>query len=97
MAVQTSFRTDTNVREPRKYNVIMLNDDFTTMDFVVQVLVDIFHKDPVTAEALMLDVHNKGRAVVGSYSYDIARTKVQTAMNRARAEGFPFRMLVEEA
>ena len=75
----------------------MLNDDFTTMDFVVQVLVDIFHKDPVTAEALMLDVHNKGRAVVGSYSYDIARTKVQTAMNRARAEGFPFRMLVEEA
>ncbi|MBQ8978567.1 MAG: ATP-dependent Clp protease adaptor ClpS [Oscillospiraceae bacterium] len=97
MAVQTSFRTDTNVREPRKYNVIMLNDDFTTMDFVVQVLVDIFHKDPVTAEALMLDVHNKGRAVVGSYSYDIARTKVQTAMNRARAEGFPFLMLVEEA
>ena len=75
----------------------MLNDDFTTMDFVVAVLIDIFHKDQLTAEALMLDVHKKGKAVVGTYSYDIAVTKTRTAMQRARDEGFPFRMLVEEA
>ncbi|MBR6925123.1 MAG: ATP-dependent Clp protease adaptor ClpS, partial [Oscillospiraceae bacterium] len=51
----------------------------------------------LTAEAIMLDVHKKGKAVVGTYSYDIAMTKTRTAMQRARDEGFPFRMLVEEA
>ena len=75
----------------------MLNDDFTTMDFVVEILIDIFHKEQLTAEAIMLDVHKKGKAVVGTYSYDIAMTKTRTAMQRARDEGFPFRMLVEEA
>ena len=90
-------RTGSKTKEPKRYNVIMLNDDFTTMDFVVAVLIDIFHKDQLTAEALMLDVHKKGKAVVGTYSYDIAVTKTRTAMQRARDEGFPFRMLVEEA
>ena len=94
---QTLERTSSKTKEPKRYNVIMLNDDFTTMDFVVAVLIDIFHKDQLTAEALMLDVHKKGKAVVGTYSYDIAVTKTRTAMQRARDEGFPFRMLVEEA
>ncbi|MBP1590802.1 MAG: ATP-dependent Clp protease adaptor ClpS [Oscillospiraceae bacterium] len=94
---QTLERTGSKTKEPKRYNVIMLNDDFTTMDFVVAVLIDIFHKDQLTAEALMLDVHKKGKAVVGTYSYDIAVTKTRTAMQRARDEGFPFRMLVEEA
>ncbi|WP_044974271.1 ATP-dependent Clp protease adaptor ClpS [Ruminococcus sp. HUN007] len=94
---QTLERTGSKTKEPKRYNVIMLNDDFTTMDFVVAVLIDIFHKDKLTAEALMLDVHKKGKAVVGTYSYDIAVTKTRTAMQRARDEGFPFRMLVEEA
>ena len=94
---QTLERIGSKTKEPKRYNVIMLNDDFTTMDFVVAVLIDIFHKDQLTAEALMLDVHKKGKAVVGTYSYDIAVTKTRTAMQRARDEGFPFRMLVEEA
>ena len=94
---QTLERTGSKTKEPKRYNVIMLNDDFTTMDFVVAVLIDIFHKDQLTAEALMLDVHKKGKAIVGTYSYDIAVTKTRTAMQRARDEGFPFRMLVEEA
>lgn len=85
------------VREPKQYHVIMLNDDFTTMDFVVEILVDIFHKDPVTAQALMMTVHKAGKAVVGKYPYDIALTKINAAMSRARAEGFPFRMTMEEA
>ena len=94
---QTLERTGSKTKEPKRYNVIMLNDDFTTMDFVVAVLIEIFHKDQLTAEALMLDVHKKGKAVVGTYSYDIAVTKTRAAMQRARDEGFPFRMLVEEA
>ena len=90
-------RTDSRIKEPKQYNVIMLNDDFTSMEFVVNVLVDIFHKDQVTAQSLMLNVHKNGQAVVGRYPYDIAVTKVGTALSRAREQGFPFRMKVEEA
>ena len=90
-------RTDNRVKEPKKYNVIMLNDDFTTMEFVVSVLVDIFRKDEVTAQAIMMNVHKNGQAVVGKYPYDIAVTRVNTVHDRARSEGFPFRMTVEEA
>ena len=90
-------KTRTDLKEPGQYNVIMLNDDFTTMEFVVEVLEDVFHKDPVTAERLMLTVHNSGSAVVATYPYDIAVTKANEAMSRAKAQGFPFRMRVEEA
>ena len=65
-------KTKSIVKEPRQFNVVMHNDDFTTMDFVVEVLVDIFHKDEVTAQAIMLNVHKKGKAVVGKYPYDIS-------------------------
>lgn len=99
MAVQSSTkeRTENKVKEPKQYNVIMINDDFTTMEFVVEILTDIFHKDEVSAQAIMLNVHKKGQAVVGKYPYDIASTRVNTALARARSEGFPFRMTVEEA
>ncbi|MCR5684410.1 MAG: ATP-dependent Clp protease adaptor ClpS [Lachnospiraceae bacterium] len=99
MSVKSEYKEKTNQRlkEPGQYHVVMLNDDFTTMDFVVKVLVEIFHKDAMTAEALMMDVHRSGRAVVGTYPYDIAVTKVNAALARAKAEGFPFRMTIEEA
>ena len=99
MGTKSSFkeRTDSRVKEPKQYNVIMLNDDFTTMEFVVSVLVDIFRKDEVTAQAIMMKVHKNGQAVVGKYPYDIAATRVNTVHDRARSEGFPFRMTVEEA
>ena len=90
-------RSGIKIKEPRKYKVIMLNDDFTTMDFVVSVLIDIFKKDPVSAYQIMMFVHQNGRAVVGEYPYDIALTKTTAALDRAKAEGFPFRMVVEEA
>ena len=90
-------RTDIRVKEPKQYNVIMINDDFTTMEFVVAVLVDIFRKDEVTAQAIMMKVHKSGQAVVGKYPYDIAATRVKTALDRAKLEGFPFRMIIEEA
>ena len=94
---ETKEKTRINIREPKRYRVIMHNDDFTPMEFVVEILIDIFHKDLLEAERLMLMVHENGRAAVGSYSYDIAVTKVQTASGRAKEEGFPFRMTVEEA
>ena len=99
MSTQSSVkeRTTDKVKEPEQYNVIMLNDDFTTMEFVVEVLTDIFHKDRVTAEALMMRVHQEGKAVIGKYPYDIAVTRVKKALARAREQGFPFRMTVEEA
>ena len=99
MSVQgeTREKTRIDIREPRHYRVIMHNDDFTSMEFVVEILMDIFHKDEPEAERLMLMVHERGRAAVGRYPYDIAVTKVQAALTRAKEEGFPFRMTVEEA
>ena len=71
---ETKEKTRINIREPKRYRVIMHNDDFTPMEFVVEILIDIFHKDLLEAERLMLMVHENGRAAVGSYSYDIAVT-----------------------
>lgn len=93
----TKERTDNKIKEPKQYNVIMLNDDFTTMEFVVEVLVDIFHKDALTAQAVMMNVHKNGKAIVGKYTYDIAVTRVKKALIRAKEQGYPFRMTVEEA
>ena len=99
MSVQgeTREKTRIDIREPKHYRVIMHNDDFTTMEFVVDILRDIFRKGEVEAIHLMMLVHECGRASVGSYPYDIAVTKVQAATTRAKEEGFPFRMTVEEA
>ena len=99
MSVQgeTREKTRINIREPKHYRVIMHNDDFTSMEFVVEILMDIFHKNEAEAERLMLMVHESGRAVIGAYPYDIAVTKVQTALGLAKEQGYPFRMTVEEA
>lgn len=98
MSVQgeTREKTRIKIKEPRHYQVIMHNDDFTPMDFVVELLRTVFHKDEPEAVHLMLTVHESGRASVGEYPYDIAATKVRTATARAREKGYPFRMTVEE-
>ncbi|MGL4849109.1 MAG: ATP-dependent Clp protease adaptor ClpS [Clostridium sp.] len=83
-------------KKPKKYNAIMYNDDFTTMEFVVFILRDIFKKNDIEANKIMLDVHNKGRGIAGTYSYDIAMTKVNTALRFAKEYDYPFKMTVEE-
>ena len=88
-------RTRQGFGMPSMYHVIMHNDDFTTMDFVVKVLRTVFLKDQAQAEQLMLAVHEKGQAIVGLYTYDIAVSKSQRAMSLAREEGFPFKLTVE--
>ncbi len=90
--VKEKERTD--LREPRRFKVIIYNDDITTMEFVVRILTTIFHKSPAEAEKLMLQVHKGKSAVVGVYSYDIAHSKVQKATQMARNEGFPLRLTV---
>ena len=96
MQGETREKTRIRIKEPKHYRVIMHNDDFTSMDFVVEILMDIFHKEEAEAQRLMLMVHESGRAAVGAYPYDIAVTKVQAATARAKEEGYPFRMTVEE-
>lgn len=92
----TKYKTKDKIKEPDLYSVVMHNDDFTTMEFVVEVLMSIFHKDEFTANSLMMNVHKKGSAVVGRYPYDIASTRVDKALAKAKEEGFPFRMTIEK-
>lgn len=84
-----------NLREPRRYKVIIYNDDFTTMEFVVMILKQVFLKSEEEAEALMLQVHHSDKAVVGIYSYDVAVSKSKKAINMAREQDFPLRLIVE--
>ena len=92
---QTKEKTYSRIKEPRQYNVIMLNDDFTTMEFVVKILKVVFFKSETEAQTLMLQVHHSDKAVVGIYSYDIAVSKVNKATQMARNEGYPLRLTYE--
>ena len=92
---QLRERHRTDLREPRRYKVIIYNDDFTTMEFVVMILVQVFLKSKEEAQTLMLQVHHSDKAVVGIYSYDIAVSKVRKATNMAREQGYPLRLTVE--
>ena len=87
-------KENTNLREPRRYKVVLYNDDFTTMEFVVMLLMKVFNKNETEAETLMLQVHHSGQAVVGVYSLDIAATKVQKATQMADEAGFPLRIVL---
>ena len=87
-----SERQRTDIREPQRYKVYIHNDDFTTMDFVVKILMTVFFKNKTEAEALMLRVHRSDKALVGIYTYDIAVSKVRKATQMARDEGFPLRL-----
>jgi ATP-dependent Clp protease adaptor protein ClpS len=83
--------------EPRRYLVYLLNDDYTSMDFVIDVLMNIFHKNYQEAEQIMLDVHKKERGVCGIYTYEVAETKVMQVSKLAREQGFPLKATMEEA
>jgi ATP-dependent Clp protease adaptor protein ClpS len=85
------------VKEPEEYRVILLNDNYTTMEFVVEVLMVVFHKQRENAVKIMLDVHQKGKGTVGVYPYDIAQTKANQVHALARQYEFPLKCIVEQA
>jgi ATP-dependent Clp protease adaptor protein ClpS len=92
-------RTDVDERQetrsPSLYKVLLLNDDYTTMDFVVQILEAVFHKSPAEATRIMLHVHKKGSGLAGVYTREIAETKIHTVHTLARKHCFPLRCVME--
>ncbi|MBN1196659.1 MAG: ATP-dependent Clp protease adapter ClpS [Candidatus Aminicenantes bacterium] len=90
-------RIQQDVRPPRMYRVVLHNDDYTSMDFVVDVLISVFHKPAAEATRIMLDVHRQGHGVCGTYIPDVARTKAGEVRRRARKQQFPLRCTCEPA
>lgn len=91
--LQAELKAD--IKPPPLYQVIMLNDDFTTMEFVVKVLQSIFHKNAAEAERIMLNIHYQGRGVCGVYTKDIAQTRIQRVHEWAQQEQHPLRCIME--
>ena len=85
-----------NLKSPKRFEVILLNDDYTTMEFVVEVLRRFFNKEFQTAEAIMLKIHIDGEAVCGIYSYDIAQTKVTQVIDHSRKNEQPLMCVLRE-
>ena len=94
---ETVTREVTKVRRPKQYRVLIHNDDYTTMDFVVSVLERIFKKTPSEAVQIMLSVHHKGHGVCGIYPREIAETKVDLVHRAAAEKGYPLKCSMEEA
>jgi len=84
-------------KEPTLYKVVLLNDDYTTMEFVIQILEGVFQRSPAEAYRIMMHVHLNGRGIAGVYPFEIAETKVDTVTSLAREAQFPLRATIEEA
>jgi ATP-dependent Clp protease adaptor protein ClpS len=94
---QVLERTKHETKQPEMYNVLLLNDDYTTMEFVIEVLETVFHKQPAEAFRIMMQVHTQGKGLAGVYPHEVAETKVETVVERAREHGFPLRAAMEPA
>jgi ATP-dependent Clp protease adaptor protein ClpS len=92
----TATQERVRVEPPKRYRVLLLNDDFTTMDFVVIILETIFAKSPSEAMQIMLQVHKSGRGVAGIFSKQIAEAKIDQVHAQAKKDGFPLRCVMEE-
>ena len=88
--------TETKLEKPPLFKVLLHNDDFTTMEFVVYVLRTVFHKEEADAFTIMMNVHRAGVGVAGIYTYEIAQMKAEKTMNLARAYEYPLLCTVEE-
>ena len=91
------IRDEEDLKEPMDYVVVLLNDDFKTRDFVVEILRLVFHKNLEEATRIMLNVHHQGRGVVGLYTWDIAQTKANQVHAMAKQNDYPLKCIVEEA
>jgi ATP-dependent Clp protease adaptor protein ClpS len=89
-------RSKTKQQDPHLYKVILLNDDYTTMEFVVSVLESVFQRTPAEAYKIMMNVHINGRGLAGVYPWEVAETKVETVTSLARSAGYPLKAVTEE-
>ncbi len=96
MKTKEELDEKTLTKEPSMYKVIMHNDDFTTQEFVMELLMDVFDHNANEASSLMMAVHVKGRAVVGIYQHEVAELKVSIAHDKAMSDGHPFKLSIEE-
>jgi ATP-dependent Clp protease adaptor protein ClpS len=94
--IEIELNDELDLQEPKKYKVFLLNDDFSTMDFVIDVLVKVFRKSLDEASTIMINIHNNGKEICGTYSYEIAGTKVSQVKAMAREQGFPLKAKMEE-
>ena len=93
---EEELELDLELHEPQLFKVLLHNDDYTSMDFVVEVLMGIFHKTHTQAEQIMLQIHEKDKAICGVYSFEIAQTKAQQVKQRAKQNEFPLLATIEE-
>jgi ATP-dependent Clp protease adaptor protein ClpS len=94
--IQLDEKIKVVVSEPKRWKVILLNDDSTPMDFVVSVLIEIFKHNPDTAHHVMAEVHETGSGIAGVYSFEIAEAKAVEATNQARTNNHPLQIKLEE-
>lgn len=89
-------QSEQKVDVPKRYKVVILNDDYTSMEFVVYVLEKVFNKTPQAAVALMMAIHESGSGIAGVYSFEVAEMKVAIVTEMARSEEYPLRCYLEE-
>jgi ATP-dependent Clp protease adaptor protein ClpS len=94
--IQLDEKIKITASEPKRWKVIILNDDVTPMEFVVSVLTDIFRHTETTAQDIMLQIHQTGSGVAGTYSFEIAEAKAVEATNLARTNTYPLQIKLEE-
>ena len=94
--IQLDEKIKVTISEPKRWKVILLNDDSTPMEFVIAILVEIFRHTPDSAKDIMLQVHEQGSGVAGTYSFEIAEAKAVEATNHARTNGHPLQLKLEE-
>lgn len=95
--VVTRTRTERKLQKPKQYKVLLHNDDYTTMEFVVFILMAVFHRGETDAVQIMLHVHKNGIGVAGVYTYDVAETRIKQVEALARQHEYPLRCSMEEA
>lgn len=93
---EEELELDLELHEPQMFKVLLHNDDYTSMDFVVEVLMGIFHKTHTQAEQIMLQIHEKDKAICGVYSFEIAQTKAHQVKQKAKENEFPLLATIEE-
>lgn len=94
-ALDDALLCEEEIKEPPMFRVVMHNDDYTSMHFVISILMEVFRKNSEDANKIMLDIHNKGFGECGVYTSEIAETKVMIVRNRARTAGFPLLCTME--